>query len=122
MRWPCALTCCRKIRNAYAHSDNPDEAIVSKDYTKPRDKLLNLDVEYVAECVTKLHTLRDKCNSVVPNMPNFSEIVSVMLQVCEMLGIVAFHGHAARSQLLRFPCGYFGIGDAPNLKDFSQTA
>lgn len=117
-----ALTCCRKIRNAYAHADNPDEAVESKDYTRPRDKLLNLDVEYVAECVIKLHTLRDKCNGIVLHLPEFSKVTSVMLQVCEMLGMVAFHGHSSRSQLLRFPCGYFGPTDSPGLEAFSRMS
>ena len=117
-----ALTCCRKIRNAYAHSDNPDEAVDSKDYKKHRNKLLNLDAEYIAECEVKFRTLRDNCNGAILNLPDFSEIVSVMLQVCEMLGRASFSGHSAQSQLLRFPCVYFGPGDTPALDAISRIS
>ena len=117
-----ALTCCRKIRNAYAHSDNPDEAVESKDYKKSHDKLLNLDAGYAAECATKFRTLRNYCKAMIPSLPDFSEIVAVMLQVCETLGLTAFHAHIARSQLLRFPCAFFGPDDAPAFEAISRTS
>ena len=117
-----ALTCCRKIRNTYAHSDNPDDAVDSTDYKKNRSKLLGLDAGYAAECAAKFCTLRDNCKGAIPSLPDFSEIVAVMLQVCEMLGLTAFHAHVARSQLLRFPCAYFGPGDAPPLEAISRTS
>jgi hypothetical protein len=108
-----ALTCCRKIRNAYAHTDSPDDAVDSKDYKKYRPKLLNLDEKYVADCIAKLRALREGCKGVVESLPDFSEIVAVMVQICDNLGSTAFFAGANESRKLRFPCACFGLDDTP---------
>jgi hypothetical protein len=110
-----AITSCRKIRNAYSHADNPDEARESKNYKTHSRKLLNLDTVYVTECVARLHTLREQCKDALVFLSEFSEISGVMLGICEHLGTVAFYASPSISQKLRFPCAFFGPDDAPPL-------
>ncbi len=114
-----ALTCCRKIRNAFAHSDNPDEARDSKDYKKFRTKLLSLDQLYVSKCVEDFKALRTSCGRDVNELHGFSEVVAVMLAITELLGSAAFGASFAQSKLLRHPCAYFGYDDVPDLNTIS---
>lgn len=116
-----AITYCRKIRNAYAHADNPDDARVSKDYEKYASKLMALDAEYVADCIAKFNMLRDNSKDKVGDLPDFSKVVAVMLQVCEMLRTVAFYALVAKSEALRFPCAFLGMNDAPPYESMTKV-
>jgi hypothetical protein len=93
-----ALTCCRKIRNAYAHSDNPDEAKTSKDYTKYVPRLLRLDPEHTAECVAKLQDLHIRCMGLITVLQKVSDVIAVMLKICDTLGAAAFTAGGAADQ------------------------
>lgn len=115
-----ALTCCRKLRNAFAHSDNPDEAKESKDYKHFRNRLLNLDRPYVSKCVEDFKALRTNCGRDLNELPGFSELVAVMLAITELLGSAAFGASFAQSKLLRHPCAYFGYDDVPGLNTMSK--
>jgi hypothetical protein len=106
-----ALTCCRRIRNAYAHSDNPDEAKTSKDYTRSAPRLLCLDPEHTAECVAKLRDLHARCMGVITVLPKVTDIVAVMLKICDTLGSAAFTAHGAVNESPRVVPAPFGAQD-----------
>jgi hypothetical protein len=116
-----ALTCCRKLRNAFAHSDNPDAAKESKDYKRYRPMLLDLDVPFVSECVANLESLRKEYKDESNHLPDFSEVIAVMLAVTESLGLAAYSAWPACSSLLRWPCAYCGRSDAPNFESLSVS-
>jgi len=107
-----ALTCCRKIRNAFAHADNPDQAMQSAEYARHKARLMSLDAEYAAECIRKFRSLRERYGG-SEGLPGFSEISGVMIGISETLGSAAFAASVARSAKMRFPCAFFGFGDAP---------
>lgn len=107
------LDLCRKIRNAFAHNDNPDDAKESSDYKKCKPKLMNLDADYAADCIARFRTLRDRCKDAIASVPEFSEVSAVMLAACDNLGSTAFFAGPAKSHNLRFPCAFFGPRDLP---------
>jgi Domain of unknown function (DUF4145) len=110
-----ALTSCRKIRNAFAHSDNPDAAKDSKDYKRFKPRLLNCNTAYTSECIDKLTQLRTCCGEDEDHLPPFSDVVAVMLETTETLGRTAFGALPAQSNKRCFPCAYFGIADLPDV-------
>ncbi|MGA1841451.1 MAG: hypothetical protein ACMUIU_12575, partial [bacterium] len=55
------------------------------------------------------------------DIPYFSEITTVMLAICNMLGLAAFYVLIAKSEALRFPCAFFGSNDIPRDESISKT-
>ena len=78
-----ALDCSRNVRNAYAHSDSPDDARQDKKYVKHKRKLLNLDSEYTDECLRQLSELNG--NDLDKDTHGVS---AIMLNICDSLSSV----------------------------------
>jgi hypothetical protein len=107
-----AVTSCRKIRNAYAHADNPDEARQSKDYKKHRTKLMALDRAHAKRTIGKFRELHASCKKLIEVTPACSDVSAVMLSICEDLGSAAFHSILAAEDRFRVAPAFFGVDDA----------
>jgi hypothetical protein len=107
-----AITSCRKIRNAYAHADDPDDARKSKDYLKHAPRLKALDPEHARESIKKFKALRARCAGLIEVTPECSEVSAMMLSVCENLGSATFFSLGAASTKLRVIPAFYGADDA----------
>lgn len=113
-----ALNCSRRIRNCYAHTDNPDEARQDAKYTKAKDKLLRIDASYTTECVAKLRTMYETSRDHIQTATQPTEILAIMVEMCESLGRAAFFSQMERMQPRRplIPA-CFGFDDTMKVSD-----
>jgi hypothetical protein len=107
-----AITSCRKIRNAYAHADDPDDARKSKDYLKHALRLKALNPEHALQSIEKFLDLRARCTSLIEVTSECSEVSAIMLSVCENLGSATFFSLGAASTKLRVIPAFYGGDDA----------
>lgn len=106
-----AITSCRKIRNAYAHADNPDDARKSKDYLKNKPKLMSLDPNHTRYSIEKFRQLHADCKDLIEVTAECSDVSALMLSVCENLGSAAFFSLASKANRLQVVPAFFGAGD-----------
>ena len=107
-----AIKCCRKIRNAYAHADNPDDARASKDYLKHKSRLLDLDRKYTHQAIDTFRQLHDQCAGIIGVTAERSDVSAIMLAVCRNLGSATFFALATIENPPRVVPAFFGPGDA----------
>lgn len=107
-----AITSCRKIRNAYAHADNPDDARRSKAYLRHTGKLMALDPDHTRRSIEKFRQLRADCAGAIEVTPECSDVSAMLLAICENLGSAAFSSLGAMTDRLRVVPAYFGADDA----------
>jgi len=113
-----AITSCRKIRNAYAHADNPDDARASKDYLKHKPRLMGLDPEHTGQSIEKFRQLHAGCTGLIGVTAEYNDVSAVMLAVCENLGSAAFFALATAELPPRVVPAFFGPDDAiQSMKD-----
>lgn len=114
-----ALTSSRKVRNAFAHHDNPDEARESKDYKRHASRLLKLDPEYAADCIKRFKQLRERSAELITLTPRQSDIVSVMVSMSDTLGTIASAARMYRNDRTRIPACF---GHVDMLEVSARTA
>lgn len=111
-----AINCCRQIRNAYAHNENPYTAREDKKYLKSRKKLLELNQSYTSACVQRLVADSPASRNGDSTAPNPSEVTAIMVSICDNLGVAAFYSKASKleNRALAIPA-FYGPEDAPEL-------
>jgi phosphoglycolate phosphatase-like HAD superfamily hydrolase len=106
-----ALKSSRKVRNAYAHSDDPDDARKSKAYAEHAPRLLNLDQKHAQACVVQFRALHEQCKEIVAVTSEPSDVTAVMLDICDTLSYVAVAATIYRDDRPRVPAA-FGAADS----------
>ncbi len=119
-----AVTCCRKIRNAYAHTDNPDDARTLQNYLKPKSRLMTLDSDHAQRCIEKFRQLRAYCEQtgIINLAAECSEVSALMMSICENLGFAAFYSLAGATDRVRVLPAFFGDGDALAVQELEGKA
>lgn len=111
-----AITCCRRIRNAYAHNENPLDARNDKKYTKNRTKLLELDAAFTTNCIEKMERLCDNARQHDDNVSTRSPVTAIMVEISDNLGTAAFFSMHARSiQKPSVIPAFYGPTDIPEI-------
>src|SRR5262249_34922833 len=103
---------CRRIRNAYAHADNPDDARRSKHYRKYKPKLMTLDPDHTQDSIETFRQLHATCSGLIAVTSECSDVSALMLSICKILGSAAFFSLAAMTDRLRVVPAFFGADDA----------
>lgn len=92
-----AIDCCRHIRNAYAHNENPYEARENNNYKSNRKSLLELDPEFTARSRSKMQALFNSAQQQDSLVSAASEVTAIMVAICDNLGSAAFFSKFAKS-------------------------
>jgi hypothetical protein len=110
-----AITLCRKIRNLYAHSEDPHAIRKSEKYQSYRKQLFELDCRWTAEQINKLSEIAESNIDTEP-----MQMAALMVGICDRLGTTAnFSIFAPRQpQCSIIPC-FHGFDDAPELRTVS---
>jgi len=108
-----ALTLCRRIRNMYAHFEDPHAVRQTDKYQTYRRQLLELDADWTADQIQRLSALGDPSNA-----PDDNHVAAIMVGVCDCLGSAAFFSVNATQlpQSNVIPC-FYGFDDTPELRE-----
>lgn len=107
-----AITCCRKIRNEYAHADNPDDARSTEKYIDAARRLMCLEPGHTQSSVEKFRELHVRCTGIIEVVSPASDVSAMMLSICENLGSAAFFSLGAAFTKLQVVSAFFGPEDA----------
>jgi hypothetical protein len=106
-----ALHLAREIRNCYAHQEDPDRVRRGNEYQGFKEGLLSIDFEHTEYCVHRMNAAKRPDGEFQTALT--SEVVAVMVWMCENLGNAAScAGPFCRPAECRVIPAFFGFDDA----------